>query len=83
METPVYRGPVRLPDAEIGPQLVTRGEFAGDLLDQVRALGIEIEERSRIDFTARGYWIGLSIDPETGRLTGATHDLFNGWALGF
>ncbi len=83
VDTPVFRGPVRLGDGGIGPQLVTSGDFAGDLLDRVRARGIPIEERSPLDFVARGYWIGISIDPATGDLSGATTDLFNGYALGF
>jgi gamma-glutamyltranspeptidase/glutathione hydrolase len=78
---PIFRGPVRLPNGDIGEQLVSRGDFSDDLLDEVRARGIPISVRNIFDFQALGYWVGLTIDPETGRAQGATSNTFNGLAL--
>jgi gamma-glutamyltranspeptidase/glutathione hydrolase len=77
----IYRGPVRLAEGEIGAQLVNRGDFRSDVLDGVRARGIPVQERNIFDFEALGYWVGVSIDPESGVALGATHNAFNGWAL--
>ncbi|MDX1500733.1 MAG: gamma-glutamyltransferase [Thermoanaerobaculia bacterium] len=82
VDTALFRAPRRLPEGGIGPSLVTIGDFPSDVLDEVRARGIEIDELSRRDFESLGYWIGVAMDPETGELLGATTPPLNGRALG-
>ena len=61
---------------------VAAGEFAAELLDEVRELGQPVLERSAQEMRgARGYWIGIRIGEE-GELVGGTSDILNGWVLG-
>src|SRR5581483_9840864 len=58
------------PFAEGGPAtLIAEGDFAAGFLDQVRAQGVRLkvispEQRPLND----GFWIGISIDPASGRM---------------
>jgi len=62
---------------------VPEGEFDAELLAAVRALGQPIDEVGReIQGGARGYWIGIHIDPQTGALQGASPSGLGGGGFG-
>ncbi|NNF08527.1 MAG: hypothetical protein HKN21_17325 [Candidatus Eisenbacteria bacterium] len=63
-------------------QQVIEGEFADEVLEAVRAMGLKIKEiPDGIDSRApRGYVIGLAIDPE-GTRRAVTTKMFNGAAM--
>ncbi len=65
------------------PTRVTQGDFPPDLIQAVRNMGIPIRQLRPLQPDGRGYWIGASIDPETGEWTGATVNRFNGHAEGY
>ncbi|MCP4204981.1 MAG: hypothetical protein GY769_23985 [bacterium] len=58
----------------------TRGDFAADLLEAVRARGISIRELAP-GHDSYGWWIGATIDRRSGERVGATANTFNGLAL--
>jgi len=65
---------------------VAKGDFDLALLDEVGAMGQRVEEMSPTAenlVMARGYWVGITIDPETGILTGAAPLIFQGGAAGY
>lgn len=61
-------------------QTVSAGEYDEALLAEVRLLG---EPVSELPYQAayRGGWVGLSIDPSTGKISGGTTSGFGGMAL--
>ncbi len=73
-----------LPAFTIGKPIAqtAAGEFDAEMLEEVRALGQPVKELSGVDQrSARGYWVAIWIDPETGELTGACPGNFNGAVL--
>jgi hypothetical protein len=50
---------------------VISGEFNSKLLDDVRAMGIQISELSKNEAAkVAGWWTGILIDPDRGKLIG-------------
>lgn len=77
---------IRTPDAEgrlqAHKQAVARGRFPAELLRRVGELGIDTLELDPLQATgARGAWIGIAIDPESGERRGAADPFLNGAAL--
>ena len=65
-------------------QVVADGEFDDALLDDVRAMGLGITEvPPQFSGNWRGYWIGITVDPATGKLQGAAPGMVAGWAEGY
>lgn len=68
---------------DLGAQLVAEDEFSGTLLDAVRAMGIKVKTVPAAQAgSSRGGWIGIALDPATGKLRGGVTGMYNGWALG-
>jgi gamma-glutamyltranspeptidase / glutathione hydrolase len=63
---------------------VAEGDFSGPFLEAVRALGLDLEvvER-RLAGRYHGSGVLLTIDPESGRLTGGASAYLNGGALAY
>lgn len=82
-EMPLFFTPALLP-SECNKQTVGEGSFAPPILDAVRAMGQEIKvlpkEKQWIQV---GGWVGLRIDPKTGKLTGGVSMILNGVAVGY
>lgn len=70
-------------NGEFGALTVGEGDFSKEVVEGVEKMGMEIEE----DNTMRGYWIGIQIDPDTGKLHGGTPRSFSlnmgGRAVGY
>ena len=64
------------------PLRVTAGAFDTALLEAVRGMGIPIIEEQPGEERAVGAWSGLIITP-SGRILGATSNIYNGWAEGY
>ena len=65
---------------------VAQGAIDRTVLDTVRSMGQPVEElppTAENLVMARGYWVGIAIDPETGILTGAAPLIFDGGAAGY
>lgn len=65
---------------------VEAGQFDPALLQAVRDLGQPVEEFQGSILekaTERGWWIGVSIDPATGQMQGASPLTFGGYAEGY
>ena len=68
---------------DLGAQLVAEDEFSGALLDAVRAMGMKVKTVPAAQAGgSRGGWIGIALDPATGKLRGGATAMYNGWALG-
>jgi len=71
-----YRPRNEMQGSGAAQQLVSKGEFDAAVLDGVRARGIPVNE---IDLyasgLARGYMVGVALDPATGAMKGA-YDMF-------
>ncbi len=64
-------------------QAVAEGRFDPQLLDAVRAKGQPITALPTAQSgNWRGYWVGIHIDPESGRREGAGSPFFDGGAMG-
>ena len=62
---------------------VLQGEYETGLLDQVRAMGMKIEEIPEVDHHAyRGYWVGLQRSPDADTWEGVTSMYLNGAVIG-
>lgn len=62
---------------------VPEGAFADEMIDQVRALGQPVTEANTSQQGAtRGYWIGIHVDPKTGKLSGGFPAGLGGGAIG-
>jgi gamma-glutamyltranspeptidase/glutathione hydrolase len=69
---------------DLGAQQVAEGEFPVSLLDAVRGMGLKIKTVPAAQAgSSRGGWIGIALDPATGRLRGGATAMYNGWALGY
>jgi len=83
VETPYFMTPVLSP-TEWSKQTVAEGDFPSEVLDGVRARGQELEVVAPDEVIhVAGAWIGIAIDPETGRMTGGVSPLLNGIADGY
>lgn len=61
-----------------------KGQFSGEVLKKVRSKGIPIETVDHPSHASfQGFWVGIRIDPETGRLQGGYSCQGNGAAIGF
>ncbi len=65
-------------------QVIAEGTFSEEMLNSVRDMGQDLEvvpkEKQRIGL---GYWIGIKIDPKTGKMQGAVSKILNGHAEGY
>jgi gamma-glutamyltranspeptidase/glutathione hydrolase len=71
-------------NTKLGDQVFAEGDFATALLDAVRAKGIGVAVVP--PGQARGVsggWVGVVLDPKTGRRWAAAPRHYNGWALGY
>jgi gamma-glutamyltranspeptidase/glutathione hydrolase len=67
-----------------GSQVVVEGEFAESLLDAVRAHGQPITAVPPAQAGSwRGGWVGITIDPVSGRRRAAAARHYDGWALAY
>ena len=63
---------------------VVRGEFPADMLGAVRARGIPVQEGPPDgNGNARGFWVGVSRDPDSGLLRAGVIRWLDGIALGY
>jgi gamma-glutamyltranspeptidase/glutathione hydrolase len=68
---------------QLGAMLVPENEFPVSLLDSVRALGMKVKAVPAAQApSSRGGWIGIALDPATGKLRGGVTAMYNGWAMG-
>jgi gamma-glutamyltranspeptidase/glutathione hydrolase len=67
-----------------GPQRLPDGDFSKELVDALNAAGghASLIPRDQIAPTF-GTWISIQRDPKTGRLRGATRDMYNGTVEGY
>ena len=83
VETPQFLGPEISP-GESHKQVFPQGEFSEDVLDALRAMGQGIKVGPKDDqLWSVGYWAGIKMDPETGKLEGGVARHFNGYAVGY
>ena len=65
---------------------VSQGDFDEKLLDAVRSMRQPVQVL-QLPFEelmlARGWWVGIVIDPETGSLDGGAPQLFGGYVDGY
>lgn len=67
-------------------QAVMKGDFAGDVLDAVRAMGQEftiMPKGLQGNLLSQGNWVGITIDPKTGKMIGGTAPALDGCAAGY
>jgi len=64
-------------------QRVFEGDFSESILDGVRALGQPVVLQKKGSLRGIGYWVGLRIDPDSGKIQAATTPQTNGRAQGF
>jgi gamma-glutamyltranspeptidase/glutathione hydrolase len=65
---------------------VIEGDFDAEITEGLRAMGQRVNElppRLRDLAEERGWWIGVTLDPHTDTLSGATERTFGGAALGY
>ena len=85
MEQPIFHGPLWTDDSyqlfDAAAAVPPTG-FSGELVKRVRELGqpvVVLDHENR--FESRGWWVGISIDPETGERQGRANRTHNGYAL--
>ncbi len=69
---------------DLRKQMIEEGSFSEELVNGVRAKGQELlvvssQSEKR---TGLGYWIGIKIDPDRGRMEAGVSSLLNGCAIG-
>ena len=65
-------------------QPVGKGEFSRELLETVRSLGIDLKiVEDKMKASQGGFWVAVTIDPETGLLKGGLTPGTNGLAEGY
>jgi gamma-glutamyltranspeptidase/glutathione hydrolase len=70
--------------SEYNKQTVGEGQFAEEILEAVRAMGQEIKVLPpEMQWLQMGGWVGIKIDPETGKLKGGVPPAFNGVPAGY
>jgi gamma-glutamyltranspeptidase/glutathione hydrolase len=86
-DQPSPRGPPlsRIQKGEAAPdyakEVVGRGDFTPDVIEGVRAKGQAIELAT--GGAQLGYWIGIHVDPESGKLRGGVSRQLNGLVEGY
>ena len=69
---------------ENNKQTVGEGQFPDEILEALRAMGQEIKVLpSEKQWLQTGAWVGIKIDPKTGKCTGGVPLMLNGVALGY
>ena len=85
MEQPIFHGPLWTDDSFSqfdASVAVPPMEFSEKLLQRVREMGqpvVVLDHETR--FESRGWWVGISIDPESGERQGRANRTGNGYAL--
>jgi gamma-glutamyltranspeptidase/glutathione hydrolase len=70
--------------SEYNKQTVPEGQFAEEILEAVRAMGQEIKVLPpEMQWLQMGGWVGIKIDPETGKRKGGVPLVLNGIAVGY
>lgn len=67
-------------------QTVMIGDFTDDILDAVRAMGQEftiMPKGLQGNLLSQGNWVGITIDPKTGKMIGGTAPALDGCAAGY
>jgi gamma-glutamyltranspeptidase len=66
------------------PQILPEGDFSAEVVAALNAKGghAVLQPKKQIQ-GAFGTWISIQRDPKTGRLRGATRDMYNGTVEGF
>jgi gamma-glutamyltranspeptidase/glutathione hydrolase len=83
VEMPCFMTPALHP-SECNKQTVGEGRFAVEILEAVRAMGQEIKVLpAGKQWVQMGGWVGIKIDPKTGKLKGGVPLEFNGLAAGY
>lgn len=83
VETPYFMTPALHP-GENNKQTVGEGQFPDEILDALRAMGQEIKVLpSEKQWLQTGAWVGIKIDPKTGKCKGGVPLMLNGVALGY
>jgi gamma-glutamyltranspeptidase/glutathione hydrolase len=83
VEMPCFLTPAFHP-SEYNKQTVGEGRFAEEILAAVRAMGQEIKVLpAEKQWLQLGGWVGIKIDPKTGKLKGGVPLVVNGVALGY
>lgn len=68
----------------LGPQILPDGDFSPELVAALNARGGHAELAPKATIQGGfGSWISIQRDPKTGRLRGATREMYNGLALGY
>lgn len=63
---------------------VTKGDFSEEIIERVKDLGEELQVvTAQVARGFLGYWVGIRIDPETGKLEGGVSRQINGLVLGY
>jgi gamma-glutamyltranspeptidase/glutathione hydrolase len=63
---------------------VTKGDFSEEIIEGVKEMGEELQVVSaQVARGFLGYWVGIRIDPETGKLEGGVSQQINGLVLGY
>lgn len=63
---------------------VTKGDFSEEIIEGVRDLGEELQVvTAQVARGFLGYWVGIRIDSETGKLEGGVSRQINGLVLGY
>jgi gamma-glutamyltranspeptidase/glutathione hydrolase len=82
-EMPCFFTPALQP-SEYNKQTVGEGQFAEEILEAVRAMGQEIKVLPLEEqWLQVGGWVGIKIDPKTGKLKGGVQKDLNGAAAGY
>jgi gamma-glutamyltranspeptidase/glutathione hydrolase len=83
VETPYFMTPALHPD-ENNKQTVGEGQFPDEILEALRAMGQEIKVLSSEEqWLQTGGWVGIKIDPKTGKCKGGVPLWLNGVAAGY
>jgi len=67
-------------------QSIREGDFSDEFIEAVEAMGQRLAEQPRNwrgSISSEGYWIGILIDPKTGRLLGGADAMIEGCAIGY
>ena len=59
-----------------------KGDFSDTILEAVRKMGQEIQVEKQFGLV-HGYWVGATIDPETGKMQGGVSKYHNGHTVGY
>jgi gamma-glutamyltranspeptidase/glutathione hydrolase len=63
-------------------QGVVEGDFSDAILEAVRKMGQEIQVEKQFGLV-QGFWVGVTIDPNTGKMQGGVSKYHNGHTVGY